>query len=60
MSFQNKRTGNPSLISNPVLVPHESVRMRNQNNKRNTFASYESRRPSICKTGKHLQNYLPH
>ena len=44
---------------NPVLVPHESVRMRNQNNKRNTFAFHKSRRPSICTTEKYLQNYVP-
>ena len=37
MSFQNKRTDNSSFISNPVLVPHKSVRMRNQNNKRNSL-----------------------
>ena len=44
---------------NPLLVPHESVRMRNQNNKRNTFAFHKSRRPSICTTEKKLQNYIP-
>ena len=61
MSFHNKRTDNPSFISNPVLVPNESVRMRkrNENDKRNTFASHKSRRPSICTTKKFLQNYLP-
>ena len=59
MSFQNKRTDNPSFISNPVLVPHESVRMQNENDKRNTFASYKSRMPSIYPTGKYLQNYVP-
>ena len=58
MSFQNKRTDNFSFISNPVLVPHESVRMRNQNNKCHTFASHNSRRPSICTTEKYLQNYV--
>ena len=31
MSFQNKRTDKSSFISNPVLVPHESVQMRNEN-----------------------------
>ena len=30
MSFQIKKTENPPFIWNPVLVPHESVRMRNQ------------------------------
>ena len=59
MSFQNKRTDNPSFILNPVLVRHESVRMQNQDNKRNTFASHKSRRPSICRTEKYLQNYVP-
>ena len=59
MSFQNKRIDNPSFIWNPVLVPHESVRLRNQNNKRNTFVSHKSRRPSICTTKKYLQNYVP-
>ena len=58
MPFQNKWTDNPSFILNPVLVPHESVRMRNQNNKRNTFAFHKSRRPSICTTEKYLQNYV--
>ena len=48
--FHNKRADNPLFISNPVLVPQGSVRMRNQNNKRNTFASHKSRRPSICTT----------
>ena len=33
--------------------------MQNQNNKRNTFASHKSRRPSICATEKYLQNYVP-
>ena len=33
--------------------------MRNQNNKCNTFASRNSRRPSICTTEKCLQNYVP-
>ena len=56
MSFQNKRRDNPSFIFNPVLVPHESVRMQNQNNKRNTFASHKIRRPSICTIEKYLQN----
>ena len=32
--------------------------MRNQNNKRNTFASDNSRRPSICTTEKYLRNYV--
>ena len=59
MSFQNKRTDNPSFMSNPVLVLHESVRMRNQNNKRNSFASRKSRRPSVSTTEKYLQNVLP-
>ena len=59
MSFQNKRTDNPSFMSNLVLVLHESVRMRNQNNKRNTFASRKSRRPSVSTTEKYLQNVLP-
>ena len=59
ISFQNKRTDNSSFISNPVLVPHESVRIRNQNNKRNTFTSHKSQRPSICTTEKYLQNYVP-
>ena len=59
MSFQIKKTENPPFIWNPVLVPHESVRMRNQNNKCNTFASRNSRRPSICTTEKCLQNYVP-
>ena len=44
----------------PALVPHESVRMRDQNNKRNTFASHYSRRSSICTTKKYLQNYVHH
>ena len=59
MSFQNKRTDNPSFISNSLLVLHESVRMQNKNNKHNTFASHKSRRPSICTTKKYLQNVLP-
>ena len=37
ISFQNKRTDNPSFISNPVLIPHGSVRIRNQNNKHNNL-----------------------
>ena len=49
----------PSFISNPVLVPHESVRILNQNNNRNTFESHNSRRPSICTTKKCLQNDVP-
>ena len=53
MLFQNKRTDNTSFIWIPVLVP------RNQNNKRKTFASRKSRRPSICITEKYLQNYFP-
>ena len=32
--------------------------MRNQNNKRNTFASHKNRRQSICTTKKCLQNYV--
>ena len=59
MSFQNKRTNNPSFISNPVLVPYGSVRMRNQNNKHNTFASHKRRRLSISTTEKYLSNYVP-
>ena len=59
MSFQNKRTDDPSFISNPILVQHRSTRMRNQNNKHNTFASHTSRRTSICATKKYLQNYVP-
>ena len=43
---------------NPVLVPHDSEQMRNQNNKRNTLASRKSQRPSICTTEKYLQNYI--
>ena len=35
------------------------MRLRNQNNKRNTFVSHKSRRPSICTTEKYLQNYFP-
>ena len=58
MSFQNKKTDNLLLISNPALVPHNSERMRNQNNKRNTFESCKIRRPSICTTKKYLQNYI--
>ena len=58
MSFQNKRTDDPSFISNPVLVPHRFARMRNQNNKHNTFASHTSRGTSICVTKKYLQNYV--
>ena len=42
MSFQNEKTNNPSFILNTVLVPHKSVRIQNQNDKRNTFASYKS------------------
>ena len=53
MLFQNKRTDNPSFISIPVLALHESVRMQNQNNKRDTFAS-----PSICTAKKYFQNYI--
>ena len=33
-SFQNKRTDNPSFMSKPILVPHESVQMQNQNDER--------------------------
>ena len=33
--------------------------MRNQNNKRNKFASHKTRKPSICTTKKYLQNYVP-
>ena len=33
--------------------------MRNQINKRNTFAYHKNRRPSICTTEKYLQNYVP-
>ena len=35
------------------------MRIRNQNNKRNTFTSHKSQRPSICTTEKYLQNYVP-
>ena len=41
-SFWNNRIDNPSFISNPALVSHEPVRMRNQNDKRNTFVSDKS------------------
>ena len=37
IAFQNKRTDNPSFISNPVLILHGSVRIRNQNNKHNNL-----------------------
>ena len=57
-SFQNNRTDNPSFISNPALVPHESVRMRDQNDKHNMFVSHKSRKPHICTTKKVLQNYV--
>ena len=57
MSFQNEKTNNPSFILNTVLVPHKSVRIQNQNDKRNTFASYKSCRPSICTTKKFFKNY---
>ena len=57
-SFQNNRTDNPSFISNPALVPHESVRMRDQNDKHNMFVSHKSRKPPICTTKKVLQNYV--
>ena len=53
MLFQNK-----SLMSNPVLIPHESVRIRNQINNRNNIGSYKSGKPSICTTEKYLQNYI--
>ena len=53
MLFQNK-----SLMSNPVLIPHESVRIRNQNNNRNNIGSYKSGRSSTCATEKYLQNYI--
>ena len=43
MSFQNKRTDNPSFIAKLALVPHKSEQMQNQNNKRNTLASNKSR-----------------
>ena len=33
-SFQNNRTDNPSFMSEPILVPHESVQMQNQNDER--------------------------
>ena len=55
-----KGTDNPSFISNPVLVPHRSVRMRNENNKHNTFTSHKSRRLSICTTEIYLKNYVCH
>ena len=42
MSFQYKRRDNPSFISNPVLVPHESWRTRNRSHKHNKFASRKS------------------
>ena len=47
-----------SLISNPVLVLHKSVRMWNQNYKRNTVVSHKSQRPPICTTKKYLKNYV--
>ena len=58
MSFQNKRTDNPSFIAKLALVPHKSEQMQKQNNKRNTLASNKSRRPSICTTKKYLQDYI--
>ena len=58
MSFQNKRTDNPSFIAKLALVPHKSEQMQNQNNKRNALASNKSRRPSICTTKKYLQDYI--
>ena len=36
-SFQNNRTDNPSFMSEPILVPHESVQMQNQNDERIRF-----------------------
>ena len=36
-SFQNNRTDNPSFMSKPILVPHESVQMQNQNDERIRF-----------------------
>ena len=33
-SFQNNSTDNPSFMSEPILVPHESVQMQNQNDER--------------------------
>ena len=52
ISFQNKRTDNPSFISNPVLVLHGPVLIGNQNNKHNNWQF-------ICTTEKYLQNYVP-
>ena len=49
---------NHSFISNPVLVLHESVRMWNQNYKRNTVVSHKSQRPPICTTEKYLKSHV--
>ena len=59
MPFQNKRTDNPLFISNPALVAQKSMRMRNQNNKCNTFPPNKIRRRSICTTKKYLKIYVP-
>ena len=56
---QDKWIDNASFISNPVLVPNESIRIQNQNNKRNTFVSHKSRIQFIYTTKKYLQNYVP-
>ena len=52
---QNKGIDNAPFISNPVLVPNESMRIQNQNNKRNTFASHKSRIQFIYTTKKFTQ-----
>ena len=44
--FRIKKPDNLLFISNPALVPHNSERVRNQNNKHNTFGS--------CKIWDHL------
>ena len=52
-SFQNNRTDNPSFMSEPILVPHESVQMQNQNDERIRLYLIEV---EDCSTKKYIQN----